>query len=118
MQSAGKDAPVEGMIIEVQKDSDLSHLEILRASVLGAVPLIVIDDLREDPSLDLPEAHSSSPELLWHGASLNGQDSDLAFPCPLRKRGASPMHLASGNQNFLRCRASSQWLFCQTGDHS
>ena len=78
VQSAGKDAPVEGMIIEVHKDSDLSHLEILRASVLGAVPLIVIDDLREDPSHDLPEAHSSSPELLWHGASLNGQDSDLA----------------------------------------
>ncbi|MEK9771948.1 MAG: (E)-4-hydroxy-3-methylbut-2-enyl-diphosphate synthase [Opitutae bacterium] len=78
VQTAGKDAPLEGLIVPVEKDGDLLNLEILRKSLLGAIPLIVIDDFREDPSAHLADAHRSSPELLWHAARFNGQEPDLA----------------------------------------
>jgi len=77
-QSAAKDAPVEGLIISLEDSSVLPKLEILRESLLGAVPLIVVDDLREDPSAELPPAKHSSPPLLWHAARIGTDESGVA----------------------------------------
>ena len=55
VQTSAKDAPVEGLIVSISSSDDLPFLEILRENLWGALPLLVIDDQREDPSLDLPK---------------------------------------------------------------
>ncbi len=77
-QFAAKDAQLEGLIISLEKDADLANLEILRTSLFGSIALIVVDDFREDPSVNLPQAMASSPSLLWHGVKISDNEADLA----------------------------------------
>ena len=77
-QTLSKDAPIEGLIVSLIEDEDLDNLEILRPSLLGAVSLLVVDDLRDDPSRKLPANSNSSPPLLWHAAKISEEASDIA----------------------------------------
>ena len=77
-QSAAKDAPIEGLIVSLEHSSSLPNLEILRDSLFGAVSVIVIDDLREDPCTELPPIKHSSPPLLWHATAIGTDESEIA----------------------------------------
>ena len=77
-QSAAKDAPVEGLIVSLENDEQLSDLEILRNSVLGAVSLIVVNDYRADPARNLLQYSEASPPLLWHGVRNETDEASLA----------------------------------------
>ena len=49
VQSAAKDAKVEGLVIPLENDSQLPHLSTLCSSLLGAIDLLVVDDLKTPP---------------------------------------------------------------------
>jgi len=78
VQSASKDAPVEGLIISLAAEDDLIHLQTLRSSLYGAIPLIVVDDHREDPASSLPPVQPASPPLLWHASKMDGDAGSAA----------------------------------------
>jgi len=78
IQSAAKDAPVEGLIISLTSDFELDHLKTLCTSLLGAVSMIVVDDLREDPSSELPLAQPDSTSLLWHASNIPEDTASFA----------------------------------------
>lgn len=77
VQASSKEAPIEGLVVCLREDKDLTRLETLRKFTLGAVAMIVVDDLREDPASHLPASSSLSPPLLWHG-SMVGLDEVAA----------------------------------------
>ncbi|MEK9984714.1 MAG: (E)-4-hydroxy-3-methylbut-2-enyl-diphosphate synthase [Opitutae bacterium] len=78
VQTSAKDAPIEGLIVSISSSDDLPFLEILRQNLFGALPLLVVDDQREDPSLDLPKDQAHSPSLLWHASNLSCDPASYA----------------------------------------
>jgi len=78
VQSAAKDAKVEGLVLSLKEDSQLHHLSTLCSSLLGAIDLLVIDDLREDPASSLPQDHVHSPPILWHAANISSDPAAVA----------------------------------------
>ncbi len=78
VQTSAKDAPIEGLIVSISSSDDLPFLEILRQNLFGALPLLVVDDQREDPSLDLPKDQAHSPGLLWHASNLSCDPASYA----------------------------------------
>ena len=78
VQTSAKDAPVEGLIVPISSSDDVPFLEILRENLFGALPLLVVDDQREDPSLDLPKDLAHSPSLLWHASNLSCDPASYA----------------------------------------
>jgi (E)-4-hydroxy-3-methylbut-2-enyl-diphosphate synthase len=78
VQTSAKDAPVEGLIVTISSSDDLPFLQILRQNLFGALPLLVVDDQREDPSLDLPKDQVHSPSLLWHASNLSCDPASFA----------------------------------------
>ena len=108
-QSGAKDAPIEGLIVSLEKDEQLSNLEILRNSVLGAVDLIVVNDYRTDPARNLLQNSESSPPLLWHGVKIETDEAGLArFLAHCESAGHRPCiplpgtSLSSGQELLLR----------------
>ena len=106
--SAAKDAPIEGLIVSLCKNSDLANLEILCEALVGALALIVVDDLRDDPSSNLPPAQNQSPPLLWHAARIDEEESSIArFLAHCESAGHHPCislsgtEISSGNQLLL-----------------
>jgi len=63
-QAANKDAPIEGLLLILKYEKDLSHLETLRETLVGSLPFLVIDQV--DGKHDIPPEASvrGSPELL------------------------------------------------------
>jgi len=78
VQTSAKDAPIEGLIVSISSSNDLRFLEILRQNLFGALPLLVVDDQREDPSSDLPKDQTHSPSLLWHASNLSCDPASYA----------------------------------------
>jgi len=78
VQSAAKDAKVEGLVLSIKEDSQLPHLATLCSSLLGAIDLLVIDDLRKDPASSLPQDHVHSPPILWHAANISSDPAAVA----------------------------------------
>ena len=78
VQTSAKDAPIEGLIVSIYSSDDLPFLEILRQNLFGALPLLVVDDQREDPSPDLPKDQAHSPSLLWHASNLSCDPASYA----------------------------------------
>ena len=78
VQTSSKDAPVEGLLVTVASPEDLPHLQTLRQSLVGAIPLIVVDDQRQDPALDMPKDLSHSPPLLWHASNISNDSASYA----------------------------------------
>lgn len=91
VQSATKDAKVEGLVIQLENNSQLPHLSTLCSSLFGAIDLLVVDDLREDPASSLPKDHSHSPPILWHAADISADPSCVArFLAHCEEAGHSP----------------------------
>lgn len=63
IQSANKDARVEGLIIELKNADELENLETLRSSLFGAIPFLVVID--HSKSITPPSHRDDSPLLLW-----------------------------------------------------
>ena len=63
IQSANKDARVEGLIIELKNSDELENLETLRSSLFGAIPFLVVID--HSKSITPPSHRDDSPLLLW-----------------------------------------------------
>jgi len=91
VQSAAKDAKVEGLVIQLENDSQLPHLSTLCSSLLGAIDLLVVDDLREDPASSFPQDHVHSTPILWHAANISADPASVArFLAHCEKAGHSP----------------------------
>jgi (E)-4-hydroxy-3-methylbut-2-enyl-diphosphate synthase len=91
VQTSSKDSPVEGLLVTLTADSELNQLHILSTSLLGAVPLIVVDDLREDPALNLPSVHPASPRILWNASNISQDSASVArFLAHCEQAGHSP----------------------------
>ena len=91
VQSAAKDAKVEGLLIQLENDSQLPHLYTLCSSLLGAIDLLVVDDLREDPASSFPKDHVHSPPILWHAANISANPASIArFLAHCEEAGHSP----------------------------
>ena len=119
-QSAAKDAPIEGLIVSLENSSALPDLEILRDSLFGAVSVIVVDDLREDPCTELPPIKHSSPPLLWHAAAIGTDESEIArFLAHCESAGHHPcislpgVTLSSGIELLLNAASSPPLSPCK-----
>ena len=79
VQVSSKDAPVEGLILRLNKSDELPHLAMLRTSLTGAVPCIVIDDQRDESDDDsIPPNRPNLVPLLWHAHKASSNSASLA----------------------------------------
>jgi (E)-4-hydroxy-3-methylbut-2-enyl-diphosphate synthase len=63
IQSAAKDASIEGLVIEYKEVAEQTYLETLRSSLVGAVPFIVVENkVNGSPP---PPHREDSPSLVW-----------------------------------------------------
>ena len=76
IQSTFKDAPVEGLIVACNDTKELSRLETLRASLVGAVHLIVVEN--NVPGMPPPPFREDSPPLVWLSPTACGDCGALA----------------------------------------
>lgn len=79
VQVGSKDAPVEGLLITLEKSSDLTHLTTLRSALFGAVPFLLIDDQRDESDEDTISANQTNlVPLLWHSNQATTDEASLA----------------------------------------
>lgn len=79
VQVSSKDAPVEGLILRLNKSDELTHLAMLRTALLGAVPCLMIDDHREESDDDsIPPNRPNLVPLLWHAQKASLDSASLA----------------------------------------
>jgi (E)-4-hydroxy-3-methylbut-2-enyl-diphosphate synthase len=79
VQVSAKDAPVEGLLLNLENSSDLRHLATLRAALFGAVPFLVVDDLRDEADDDsIPPRLPNLTPLLWHSQQATTDEASLA----------------------------------------
>ena len=109
VQSAAKDAKVEGLMILLENDSQLPHLSTVCSSLLGAIDLLVIDDLREDPPPPSPKiihtAHpSSGTPLIFHRILLPLPDF-----LPIVRKLVIPLPCLSLHRNSI----PASFIFCK-----
>ena len=78
VQSSAKDAKIEGLVISLNDDNQLPHLSTLCSSLFGAIDLLVVDDLREDPASSFPQDSAHSPPILWHAANISTDPAAVA----------------------------------------
>ena len=76
IQSASKDTPVEGLVVELKDAGGLAHLETLRSSLVGAVPLIVVEN--HVPGVPPPPFREDSPSLIWLSSTAYADRDALA----------------------------------------
>ena len=94
VQVSSKDAPVEGLILTLRNSADLTHLAMLRSSLLGAVNCLIIDDQRDGSDDDsIPQHRPNLVPLLWHAQNATIDSASLARFLTLCE--------ASGNQAVL-----------------
>lgn len=77
-QAANKDAPIEGLLLSLKYEKDLSHLETLRETLVGSLPFLVVE-YRPDEQFDLPPRASDrgSPNILVLRSFAPSQAEDL-----------------------------------------
>ena len=79
VQVSSKDAPVEGLIITLTHSTDLTHLAMLRSSLLGAVNCLLVDDQRDESDDDsIPLHRPNLVPLLWHAQNATIDSASLA----------------------------------------
>jgi len=78
-QFLAKDAPIEGLLISLKDSSELNNLALLRSSLLGAVPCLIIDDQRDESGDDsIPPHRANHVPLLWHCPKATSNGASLA----------------------------------------
>lgn len=85
IQTTNKDAPVEGLLLRLEDDAELPHLATLRQTLAGALPFLVIEDLRGTatplPTNALaPNSSSSSSSSLALDKNEVGETAGQAGP--------------------------------------
>ena len=76
IQSASKDAPIEGLILECKEAEELACLETLRGSLFGAVPLIIVEN--NVHGIRPPPFREDSPSVVWVSSTACGDHGALA----------------------------------------
>jgi (E)-4-hydroxy-3-methylbut-2-enyl-diphosphate synthase len=76
IQSVSKDASVEGLVVELKDAEGLAHLETLRASLVGAVPFIVVEN--NVPDMPPPPFREDSPLIVWLSSTACADRDALA----------------------------------------
>ena len=78
IQTANKDAPVEGLLLRIQSADDLVPLATLRETLVGTIPVLVLEDISTG-TRDIPPASSpeTSPTLLILRSFASDQTEDL-----------------------------------------
>ena len=75
-QVKSKDAPLEGLLVTLTKNSELENLETVSRSLFQAVPFIVVEDIRVKK--EIPSSHSNSTPFVWLSSDIVNEVSDLA----------------------------------------
>ena len=77
-QTANKDAPIEGLLLRLKYEKDLSHLETLRETLVGSLPFLVVE-YQDELQVSLPPkaAGKGSPTILVLRAFAPSQAEDL-----------------------------------------
>ena len=79
VQVSAKESPIEGLILTLNHTSELAHLAILRSSLMGALPFLLIDDQREEADDDsIPPHRPNLVPLLWHVRRATSGGAELA----------------------------------------
>jgi (E)-4-hydroxy-3-methylbut-2-enyl-diphosphate synthase len=75
-QVQAKDAPVEGLLVELCNSNELENLQTLTRTLLNAVSFIIVEDKRLDDKL--PPASPSMTPLIWLPAKAFTEEAELA----------------------------------------
>lgn len=79
VQVQSKDARVEGLMVVITQSSDLSSLQTLACSIVGAVAFMVVLDEREDHECDeIPANKPGCVPLIWFSPRACSDESSLA----------------------------------------
>ncbi|MEC7802502.1 MAG: (E)-4-hydroxy-3-methylbut-2-enyl-diphosphate synthase [Verrucomicrobiota bacterium] len=77
VQTQSKDVPVEGLIVRIRTSSEFSSLQTLAQSLVGAIPLIIVEDERENDD-ELPPAKLGCVPMAWHPSAGFTEEAPLA----------------------------------------
>ena len=77
VQTQSKDVPVEGLIVRIRTSSEFSSLQTLAQSLVGAIPLIIVEDERENDD-ELPPAKPGCVPMAWHPSAGFTEEAPLA----------------------------------------
>ena len=98
VQTLSKDVPVEGLVVRIRASSELSNLYTLAESLVGAIPLIIVEDERENED-ELPKAKLGSVPIAWHPSSGFNEEAPLArFLAFCEEAGHHPIISLPGNE--------------------
>ena len=93
IQTANKDAPIEGLLLRLKEEAELTYLQTLRQSLAGALPFLVVEDLRETPTA-LPEADASPVILVLRAFSAKDENITETLPAFLAQTTEAGHHPA------------------------
>ena len=77
VQTQSKDVSVEGLIISIDTTSEFPALQTLAQSLVGAIPLIIVEDKRENDD-ELPPAQPDCVPIAWHPSVGFSAEAPLA----------------------------------------
>jgi len=107
-QVQAKDAPVEGLLVELCNSNELTNLQTLTRSLLNAVSFIIVEDKRLDD--ELPPASPSMTPLVWLPAKAFTEEAELARFLALCDQAGHhpavsfyPNGIGEGMQTLLSC---------------
>ena len=85
VQTQSKDVPVEGLIVRIRTSSEFSSLQTLAQSLVGAIPLIIVEDERENDD-ELPPAKLGCVPMAWHPLLVSPKKHPLLDSLPFAIR--------------------------------
>jgi (E)-4-hydroxy-3-methylbut-2-enyl-diphosphate synthase len=107
-QVQAKDAPVEGLLVELCNSNELENLQTLTRTLLNAVSFIIVEDKRLDDKL--PPASPSMTPLIWLPAKAFTEEAELARFLALCDQAGHypaasfpPNGISEGMQTLLSC---------------
>lgn len=79
VQVMSKDAPLEGLVVDLQNSSEIENLQILSSSLFGAVSFIVVVDNRTNQDQEvIPSSQSGSTPFVWFAPYATADEPALA----------------------------------------
>ena len=77
VQTRSRDAPIEGLILHIRNSCEFPALQTLANSLIGAIPLIIVEDQRKTDD-ELPRFQSEGVPIAWHPSSSFEDEASLA----------------------------------------
>ncbi len=78
VQTLAKDAPLEGLVVNLLHSSEIENLQTLASSLIGAVPFIMVIDNRDNGEDVIPSAVPNSAPLFWLSPEATLDEAALA----------------------------------------